>query len=468
MISKNLSHALLAIIAVLFVILGVLYAIKTPPWQAPDEPAHYNYVAQIAMHGCCPVIEIGDWDSGYLEQLKAEQFPADANLSSIEYEDHQPPLYYLLLTPVYLLTGGSLIALRIASLILGIGGPLAAYFVMVRLLPRLPILALAAAAFVAFIPQQVAVMASVNNDSLAETLLGIILVVVVTYLGNPSSTEPAGQTIPLTESCRPHAAALGGLLGIAFLTKLTIYLPATAAIGLAILLRWRGERHTSRWLIQQMIWAAGMSFAIGCIWWIRDVIVYGWPDFFAQIAHNSVVVGQLRTAQEIATAGLGYYLKEYLSITYHSFWGQFGWMGVPMPDRVYLLIGIFLLVVAFGVTMTFGLFRGRLRLQPWQIAGEWVLVSVILSSLANLIGYNLTFVQFQGRYLYTLLIPGAGLVALGLWGLSQWIGQLIAIRAKSAGDRWDSLLAWLPLAALSWMPLLTAWALFKYIVPNLG
>ncbi|MBN1310465.1 MAG: DUF2142 domain-containing protein [Anaerolineae bacterium] len=468
MISKKLSYILLTIIVVLFVIVGVLYAVKTPSWQAPDEPAHYNYIAQVAGKGCCPIIRTGDWDSAYLEQLKLEQFPADANLSPIEYEDHQPPFYYLLLALVYHVTEGSLIALRITSVILGIGGPLAAYFALARLLPRHRNLALATAAFVAFVPQRVAIMASVNNDSLAETMLGILLVVTITYLGNPGSTDPDGQAIPLTESSRPHAAALGGLLGAAFLTKLTIYLPGAMIVGVAILRRWHTERQSGRWLAQQAVWVAVMSLGIGGWWWVRNIVIYGWPDFLGQIAHNGVVLGQLRTAEKIAAVGLGNYSRDYLTITYHSFWGQFGWMGVPMPDRIYLLIGIFLLVALFGLTIAFGLFRNRLELQPWQHSGEWVLASVILATLANYIGYNLTFVQFQGRYLYTMLIPLGGLTALGLWGLSVWIEQLIALEGKPGQDIRKRLIPWLPLAALAWMPFLTVWALFRYIIPNLG
>lgn len=468
MINKNLSYALLAVIVLIFVVIGALYAINTPPWQAPDEPAHYNYIAQVAADGCCPVIEAGDWDSYALDQLKAQQFPEDADLSQIEYEDHQPPFYYLLLAPVYLATGGSLIALRLASVLLGIGGPLAAYFVVARLLPRHHILALATATFVAFIPQRIAIMASINNDSLTETLLGILLVVAITYLGNPGSTDLDGRAIPLTESSRPHAAALGGLLGVVFLTKLTIYVPAAMVVGLAVLLRWRVERQSSRWLAQQAIWAVGLSLAIGCLWWVRNVAVYGWPDLFAQIRHNAVVVGQPRTAEHIASVGLGSYLEGYLTTTYHSFWGQFGWMGVPMPDRIYLLIGIFLLVDLFGVMIAFGLFRKNLALRSWQTSGGCVLAGVILAAAVTFLGYNLTFVQFQGRYLYTLLTPLGLLVALGLWGLSMWLAQLMLEHKAPYQEFWEPMLAWMPLVALAWMPFLAIWALFKYIIPNLG
>ncbi|MDX2139540.1 MAG: hypothetical protein SF123_15755, partial [Chloroflexota bacterium] len=67
----------LLLLAALYLALATLYAVRTPDWQAPDEPAHYNYIAQVAAFGCCPVIEDGDWDNAYLETLKANQFAPD-------------------------------------------------------------------------------------------------------------------------------------------------------------------------------------------------------------------------------------------------------------------------------------------------------------------------------------------------------------------------------------------------------
>ncbi|MBK8031792.1 MAG: hypothetical protein IPK17_20350 [Chloroflexi bacterium] len=118
------KHIPLFVLLIVYVIVGALYAVRTPAWQAPDEPAHYNYAAQVAANGCCPVIEMGDWDSAYLDTLKAERFPPDLldRLPTIQYEDHQPPLYYLLSGLVYRLTDGSLTALRLLSVLISARG----------------------------------------------------------------------------------------------------------------------------------------------------------------------------------------------------------------------------------------------------------------------------------------------------------------------------------------------------------
>jgi hypothetical protein len=39
---KQPTRWLLPLIVFIYLVLGTLYAVYTPPWQAPDEPAHYN------------------------------------------------------------------------------------------------------------------------------------------------------------------------------------------------------------------------------------------------------------------------------------------------------------------------------------------------------------------------------------------------------------------------------------------
>ncbi|MDQ6672951.1 MAG: hypothetical protein M3069_19795, partial [Chloroflexota bacterium] len=80
------------------------------------------------------------------------------------------------------------------------------------------------------------------------------------------------------------------------------------------------------------------------------------------------------------------------------------------PDRLYWVWGG-VVVVALG-----GLVRERRRLfdtPAWRL----MLTTVAVAVLAY-IGYNLTFVQFQGRYLFTAFVPIAMLLVLG-W--ASWL-----------------------------------------------
>ncbi len=54
--SFNRTCAALLLILLVYFVLASLYAIYTPAWQAPDEPAHYNYVRYLAENGHFPVL----------------------------------------------------------------------------------------------------------------------------------------------------------------------------------------------------------------------------------------------------------------------------------------------------------------------------------------------------------------------------------------------------------------------------
>jgi 4-amino-4-deoxy-L-arabinose transferase-like glycosyltransferase len=462
MIKHTTANLLLIVLLIGFLILGSQYAILTPPWQSPDEPAHYNYIAQVAADGCCPLIAPGDWDSALLEKLKAEQFPENADLSSIQYEDHQPPLFYLLAAPVFRASSGNLIALRLFSLLLAACVVLVIYGIALDLLPESPALALAAAVAVAFIPQFLSMAASANNDSLALLLISLITLFALGYVGNPIHLNLRGSLMPFDEMGRPLAIMLGLLLGLVFITKLTVVLPALAVIGTAVLARWRIDGRDRRWLIGEGVWLAITSVPIGLAWWLRDVFVYGWPDIYGMAQHDRVVLGQLRTSDLLAQVGWSEYLRQYATITFHSFWGQFGWMGVPMPPRDYLILGAFSLFVLIGLGILIAQFRDRVIRLPQQAAGMAILIALALATAANLLYYNLSFVQFQGRYLFPMLGTVGLAISLGLWGWALLIGRILK------GEVWERRLIWLPLIGVLPLIGLAALALYRYIVPNLG
>src|SRR5438128_10585173 len=87
--------AILGLTLAAYVVLGFGYAVLTPIWQNPDEPAHYNYVAFVAESGGLPVLQPGDWDSALLERLKNSRLQVGDSVETIRYEAWQPPRFYL-------------------------------------------------------------------------------------------------------------------------------------------------------------------------------------------------------------------------------------------------------------------------------------------------------------------------------------------------------------------------------------
>ena len=73
-------HLLTVFIIVAYLLTGILYAVRTPPWQAPDEPAHYNYVKYLAENHRLPVLQMGDYPHDYLEEIKAKRFPPEMSV----------------------------------------------------------------------------------------------------------------------------------------------------------------------------------------------------------------------------------------------------------------------------------------------------------------------------------------------------------------------------------------------------
>ncbi len=411
MSQSTVERALFLLLLIAFLIVGALFAVRTPRWQVPDEPAHYNYVAQVSANGCCPVLAPGDWNSAYLDQLKAARFAPDllGNFASIQYEDHQPPLYYLLESVVFRLTSGSLIALRLFSVLLGAGVIAGAYATVKALLPDQPQIALGTMALVAFIPQHIAMLSAVENDALAELIVAVTLWLTVVYL----KTE------------RVRTWQLGILVGLGFLTKLsTIFL--VGIVPLAILLKWWIHRRENVGAQRATPLRALIAFALpvlilGGIWIAHDLNVYGFPDIFGLGEHNRVVVGQLRTADYIAQIGVGQYLQNGLALTFQSFWGMFGWMAFGLPNWAYWALLILLVVALIGWLIA----RARpLPLEPQrsaQRAAWFILGLTAVLAVLQYFYYNTEFVQFQARYMYPGLIPFGLGIALGVDGWRRLI-----------------------------------------------
>lgn len=415
--------AYIAILTV-FLIIGTLFAWRVPDWQAPDEPPHYNYIAQVASGELLPVIEMGDWDNDYLETLKANDFASEfiTDLGRVQYENHQPPLYYWLSAPVFIFSGGNLFALRMVSVVLALFTIALSYHITINVFPKQSQLALAVMSLVAFLPQNVHILSSINNDALAGLVIAVIMLLCIKYL--------KGENIALWQ--------IGFALGIAFITKTTIYFMASVILIIIFMRWWQSTERDFLSLVKHYIKFGIPASIFALLYWGRNILTYGFPDFLGLQAHDSVVIGQLRRSEFIGANGIDAYWNEAFFTTFHSFLGQFGWMEARLADAIPLIIPYALTLLFLGLS---GLLIQLFWLSRKEEATEnensvpiqvWIMFAlVLLLALAQYVYYNITFVQFQGRYLFVAIIPFAialimGVDAwrrlfLGKWSQSIWL-----------------------------------------------
>ncbi len=121
--------------------------------------------------------------------------------------------------------------------------------------------------------------------------------------------------------------------------------------------------------------------------------------------------------------------ERYASRQYRSFWGNFGWLSISLPDGLYTLIGAMLLLALVGLSV-----KSLRSLGRWSSA-YWLGLITVVSLLAAI---TVTFARQmgplstsgvhtdpQGRYLFGFTVPVVWLVLSGLWAvwslLARWV-----------------------------------------------
>ncbi len=405
-------------------ILGLLYARFTPAWQTPDEPAHYNFIRHVANNYALPVLEQGCYNQAYLTELTTQKFPSHLPIDSICYEHYQPPLYYLLATPLFILTKGNLLALRLLSVCFG-GMMLVMVYKTIYLLEQkrslakftnfANFMALATTAFVAFVPMHLTMLSAVNNDSFASLLFITFIYLLLRWF-----VDDSNSAIPLI---------IGIVLGLILLTKVTIYISVVLLACVFIL-----KRRLNLIRLSLLFKLYVVALLIALPFYLRNATIYGNLDILGLQRHDEVVIGQLRTITKIEDMGFVPYIVELTRTTFHSFWGQFGWMAVPMDYRVYFALIILNAIAIYGLVQWL---RNSLPLVKKQRQVMTIMGSIFILVMGIFIGLNMSFVQFQGRYFFTALMP---------IGLFFNTGLLEAFRREHARQ-----IAFLILIGMGWL-----------------
>jgi hypothetical protein len=280
--------------------------------------------------------------------------------------------------------------------------------------------------------------AGVNNDGLAGLIVGSTLWALVAYAG-------AGR-----EHKRPWP--IGLLLASALLTKTTAYVVTIVAVA-AVALRWRRDDTPWTWAVGQLAWMFIPALLLSAPWFIRNALTYGWHDPLGLVRHGAIVEGQPRSSEWLAAYGWAGLLSRFARTTFHSFWGQFGWMAVPLPTYIYRGLGGFSILLAGGfIAWVIGP-KGNQTARPKGAPIRLLALSASLTVLSYL-WYNLTFVQHQGRYLFPALVPIGTAVALGAKTLATAL-------PKPARP-------WAIAAVFCGLAMLDVYCLFKFVVPFLA
>jgi hypothetical protein len=286
---------------------------------------------------------------------------------------------------------------------------LVAYAIAKTIHPDCAWLALGSVALIAFIPQHTAMTAGVENDTLAELLLALILLRLVRWLKHdqPSSIN--------------RLAGTGVLIGLALVTKAGVYITVPLALVAVWLKFYRpGPKGKRRLEVRSAIVATAAlllpALLMAFPWFVRNARVYGGLDILGLQQHERVVIGQPRTADWLAEHGIVRLARMLCQTTFRSFWAQFGWMAVPIDARIYDALKLLTIVVTVGfIFRLVEMWESRQGPSPSAI----LLTCSALLTVATFLGYNLSFYQAQGRYLFPALIPISIAWAVGLYETLQ-------------------------------------------------
>ncbi|MGD2104396.1 MAG: DUF2142 domain-containing protein, partial [Anaerolineae bacterium] len=417
----------LLMILVLFLTLGVAYSVVNPIFESPDESLNYANIRFLIREKRLPVLKPD-------EPTKAHHPPAYYALGALmtswvpnEHFDaitervnafwihrvgepgvdnktlflHDPSLERFPYRDVAL--GVHLV--RWLSLLMGGGVILCVHGIVRELLPSRRRLALMTASLVAFNPMFLFTSASVHDDALANLVAAAILYTTARLLKRGPSMR--------------RAMALGALLGIALLTKLTCLL-IVPSVALALLIGHQATSDGVKW--DHFLRLAGVITALALLvggWWlVRNQIVYGEPT---SMERQLEAWGGVRPN----APNFGAAVRE-LGFLHDSFWGVFGYGQIPMPEWAYALPRLLGLLSAGGWVLWWARFRsGSPRnasdldgtLQPRVLS---VLVSAPLATFL-IVFFRMLYIDSAhfGRYLHVSLGFLAPLYVLGLAGLGR-------------------------------------------------
>jgi hypothetical protein len=470
---------------------GLQYAALMPPWGLIDEAQHVDYVWHIAERGELPVAGTTSLSPALIDSLFATQhwfvfhWPtpastalADLGAAGYSYEAYHPPVYYLLMAPIYLSTPGSvldrLFVLRGAALALSL---VTVYLVfrLGSLVSRSVLFALLVTLVFIMLPERAAYTSRVNNDVLAE-LLGAAICLL----------SARGVLRDLTWG---RGVSLGLLLALGVWTKLSV---SFWLAPLAVLAFWLYPRADGRrWLLPLLMGGAALGALLGRNWSIYHdltgfrafhqlypiaapplqptTLVSAFQDLFSHfwfIWWKGAQVGSTLLTQAIYL-GLAVLTLASVSLLARTLWRRRDELRKrPRSNRRLALFVFFALAACVYAVMTlYTYFQGIVPVLQGRFLAPATVVYVLLFACGwwqHPLGARVLWGTALGLFAVSLLQLWGNLLPYHYYwsSVNASAGALPAVGRDAVGLFWTNLTADKPGAILPWLPfLVTAYGL---------
>lgn len=471
--TTSVPQRFLALLLVIFLFKGIVISLVFPPYTGHDEVTHYAYLKIMAEEGRVPLIpdpvefdrqysrddEYDDWDmipdefykyadyvtddwwSGYMEPVRAVTYQGMYLPSGWVYTGNHPPLFYLLMTPVFWLLQETTIEtqiylFRMATIPFGILTVVLAYLTVRAIFPRDRFLTMTVPAFVAFQPQISYESAMLNNDILAIMFTSAVIWMIAVGLR---------KRFPIW-----NCLLIGLFFGLAMLSKSTSVTSA-ALIAFAMVFG-LGFRNVRAWLPKGVLTAG-----------VAGLLVWPWLFYMWSTYGDLSALGRIQTLQWWNYGGgEGRSIWSMLSDKgffwdrWKETWGAFGWRLIQLDTKDPTLLRVLLWITLFATVglavyaLRFlreqraidtaedagedvGAARYRadetLAIMPWQVTAVVTMGITCVLAYYAILQFGTTFSLTQARYYFPAIVPGAILFMLGLrsWFPRTWLPYVGAV-----------------------------------------
>lgn len=426
---KKFNHWPLAGLMAAFILLAALFSLTVPLDAAPDEREHFDLIRYIAEQKRPPLNNAEREAVGY----KGDASPIYHSLVALfsQYVDVEPlPRLHTLSVPEVFIPFDTILnnrtfhtqnenfpfrgivlawhLARLATIPMAAATMVAIYLTVLVIYPTRPYLALAAAAFAAFLPRFTINSAVLNDDNLVIPFTAFAVYFLVRVLQG--------------DVRRRTLMWLGVCIGLATITKYhaLVLLPEMSA-AFAVM-AWVEQKRWQLWL-RRWSWAM-LGFLVSAGAWLAFLVIR-----FNRMAELGLIRGLLdplgdpvirdSSGLSLTWQGLAW---DWIGPLYRSFWLALEGTRLFAPEPVYWLFGLVSLAALAGLLKW--LADGFKHKHLWQpgivlLALHFFIYLAIVfvryqTRAAMGLGYAAAPHNIQGRHLYPALISVAFFFVLGL------------------------------------------------------